>query len=768
MSKKVPSQDQARWPLLRSLVIYAALYSALISPWIVGALTIPWDAKAHFYPQFVFMAQAFAAGDTAAWNPFIFAGHPQIADPQSLIFSPPHFIVALFNGAPSLLVADAIVFAMLFAGAVALILYARDHQWHPAGALIAALAFSLGGSAAWRLQHVGQILSLSWFAISFFLLARTQSRASWGWGLFAGLAIGFMLAGRDQVAYLGAWLLCLYAVMGLAGRDWRRLLWPLCVTALTALLVAALPILFSLALAGLSNRSAIDLLGAERGSLHPASLLTLIVGNLFGVTGPLAEFWGPPSPAWGVTDLFLARNMGALYAGLLPMAGLLFVLFRRQIFSREARFFSISLILMIVYALGRYTPIFAWIHAFVPGVDLFRRPADATFLIGFCIAMLGGYGIHLFIVDGWRWAREGVAIFGTLILVMVIATALAITKGQLPKAAPALMMTGLSLLILAGTFFGLALVRRRPLLATGLVAATLSLDLALTNAPNESTALPRALYAMLEAEQQHDTLSFIKERLKDPQNPDRRDRVELVALGFDWPNAAMVQRIETTLGYNPLRLGYYAQATGAQDHAALASQKGRAALLPSYRSPLANLLGVRYIVTAAPLVELDPLARDADFPMIARIGEHRIYSNPRALPRVLFVPQAQAADQNALLQSGQWGAGFDPSRLVLIAPDEAKKLDQGSDGQARLVRYENGRVIVATSSARGGILVLNDVYHPWWRATIDGTPVTIMRANGIFRAVAVPSGQHEVVFEFMPFRGLAQDVIKKITSALKG
>lgn len=763
MSNKTPSQDSARWPLLRSVALYAVLYAALISPWLVGALTIPWDAKAHFYPQFVFMAQAFAAGDTPAWNPFIFAGHPQIADPQSLIFSPPHLIVALFNGAPSLLVADAIVFAMLFAGAVALIFYARDHQWHPAGALVAALAFSLGGSAAWRLQHVGQILSLSWFAIAFFLLARAQARASWGWGLAAGLAIGFMLAGRDQVAYLGAWLLCLYAVMGLAGRHWRALLIPLSVTGITALLVAALPILFSLALAGLSNRSAIDLLGAERGSLHPASLLTLVVGNLFGVTGPLAEFWGPPSPAWGFTDLFLARNMGALYAGLLPLAGLIVLLFRREIFAPSIRFFTISVILLLIYALGRYTPLFAFIHAYVPGVDLFRRPADATFLLGFCLAMLGGYGVHRLVVAGWRWSREGVAIFGTILCVVVMAAALAISKGQLPKAAPALVITGLSALILASTFAVLALVRRRPILASALIAGSLSLDLALTNAPNESTALPRALYAMLETQQQNDTLRFLKDRLQETQNPDRRDRVELVALGFDWPNAAMIQQIETTLGYNPLRLAYYAQATGAQDHAALASQKGRAPLLPSYRSPLANLLGVRYIVTAAPLQELDPLAREADFPLIARIGEHQIYSNPRALPRVMFVPRAQAADQNALIQSGQWGAGFDPLRVALVSPDDAKRLDQGSEGQARLVRYENGRVIVAASSARGGILVLNDVYHPWWRASIDGTPVSIMRANGIFRAVALPPGNHEIIFEFAPFRGLATDLIRKIS-----
>ena len=762
MSKPSHKPESVRWPLLRSAVIYAFAMFALATPWLLGNLTIPWDAKAHFYPQFVFMAQSFAAGDTPTWNPFTFGGHPQIADPQSLIFSPPHLIVALFNGQPSLLVADAIVFAMLFAGGLAIIFYARDRNWHPAGALVAALAFSMGGSAAWRLQHVGQILSLSWFAIAFFLLARTRERGSWGWGIAAGVATGFMLAGRDQVAYLGAWILFAYALTGLAGRGWRSLIVPFAAAAGTALLVAALPILLSLSLAGLSNRSAIDLLGAERGSLHPASLFTLVVGNLFGVTGPLSEFWGPPSPAWGPTDLFLARNMGALYVGLLPLAGIFFLAFRRALFAPEARFFTAALIVLMIYALGRYTPLFALFHGFLPGVNLFRRPADATFLIGFMTAMLGGYGVHGIIVDGWRWNRDGLLIFGGLTLLLVGAAGLAMVKEQLPKAMPALIVAGASLVLLAATFAVLALVRRRPVLVTGLMTLALALDLALTNAPNESTALPRALYAMLDANNRTDTLKFLKDRLSDNQDPDRRDRVELVGLGFDWPNAAMIHKIETTLGYNPLRLGYYAQATGAQDHAALADQKGRAPLLPSYKAPLADLLGLRYIVTAAPLAKLDPQAREADFPVIARIGEHTIYSNPRALPRVMVIPQAQAADQNALIATGRWGQGFDPTRTVLLAPEDVKRLDRGGDGVARIVRYENGRVVVAADSPRGGVLVLNDVYHPWWRATIDGTPVTIMRANGIFRAVALPAGKHEVVFEFAPLRGLGRDLVKKI------
>jgi hypothetical protein len=43
------------------------------------------------------------------------------------------------------------------------------------------------------------------------------------------------------------------------------------------------------------------------------------------------------------------------------------------------------------------------------------------------------------------------------------------------------------------------------------------------------------------------------------------------------------------------------------------------------------------------------------------------------------------------------------------------------------------------------------VWHPWWRVCVDGAAADMLKANVLFRAVAVPAGKHLVRFRFHPF-----------------
>src|SRR6185312_14490893 len=141
-------------------------FLALGWPWLSRTVEIPYDAASQFYPQLAFLARSFATGQSPFWTPNIFAGWPQIADPQSLIFSPLHVVVAWLVRDPSPWLFDVLTFVLLYAGGLGVILFFRDRGWHVAGAVVAALAFSFGGSAASRIQHVGQIESLVFLPLS--------------------------------------------------------------------------------------------------------------------------------------------------------------------------------------------------------------------------------------------------------------------------------------------------------------------------------------------------------------------------------------------------------------------------------------------------------------------------------------------------------------------------------------------------------------------------------------------------------------------------
>ena len=144
-----------------------------------------------------------------------------------------------------------------------------------------------------------------------------------------------------------------------------------------------------------SNRPEFSFIEAGRGSLHWTHLLSLVFPDLFGAMDRKVDFWGAGGFAWnerfGMADLFLAQNMGLLYAGALVPLMLIAGCVRGWLWSREMRFFTIAALFTAFYVFGWYTPVFRGMYELMPGVKLFRRPADATFVFGALIAILAGY-----------------------------------------------------------------------------------------------------------------------------------------------------------------------------------------------------------------------------------------------------------------------------------------------------------------------------------------------------------------------------------------
>lgn len=758
----------APWPFLPVFFALAAAWLVLGWPWLSGAVTVPWDAKAEFLPQIQFLAQSLARGESPFWNPFIFSGHPQIADPQSQIFQPPFLIMALVSASPSLRTVDTTVLVAILVGGAALMLYARDRGWHYAGALITALAFGFGAAMAWRIQHVGQVLSLVYAAIALMLLERALQRRSVGYGIAAGVAGALLVLGRDQVALIAVYMLAGYALWHVAASEDRRdaafgSLAPLAAGALTGLVLVALPILMTSLLSAESNRPEIDLVGAGRGSLHPALALTLVAPDLFGSSGHMAEYWGPPSFVWRGTDLFIAQNVGQLYVGAIPLLLVLLGLVMGVLFDREIRFFLVALVLVALYALGWYTPVFALMHRWLPGVDLFRRPADAVFEIGFLLALLAGYVAHRMMSFALPRLRPAhvIAVEGIVVAAFLCAAFLAWHFDRW-SAATYPFTIGAGIFAAASLTLAAAIWHQplRPILASALLVGFTVADLAYSNGPGGATALPPETYDVLRPDTANATIALLKAKVADGQSATRRDRVELAGLGFHWPNASETHRLENTLGYNPVRLALYTKATGAEDHVGTPADRKFSKLMPGYRSLLADMLGLRYIAAGAPIEEIDKRLKPGDLTLLAKTGDGYVYENTHTLPRVVFATDAEKANFDAILADGLWPS-FDPLHTVLLQSAPARALPRARPGTARILAYHNTRIEIAVDSPDGGWLVLNDVWHPWWRAEVDAEPTPMLRANVLFRAVQVPSGRHVVRFAFHPLDGALGELLRR-------
>ncbi len=535
----------------------------------------------------------------------------------------------------------------------------------------------------------------------------------------------------------------------------RASILPLSTGAIVAAALIAVPVILTALLAADSNRPSIDYVGAGRGSLHPALLLTFVAPEVFGASGRMEDYWGPPSFAWQGTGIFLAQNMGQLYIGAIPVILLILAALRGRLWAREIRFFTVAAGVALLYALGWYTPVFRVFYELVPGVSLYRRPADATFLIGALAAILAGYSTHRLFDEPLAELnrRHVMFVLGLIATAFEIAIGLGWWLGRLsrPGAAARHRPRSRSPPVPARSRWRAGASRCSRCWPPPSSRRSWSPTLPINNGPNGSTALPPQTYDVLQPKTANATIAILKSKVVRADT--RRDRIELAGLGFHWPNASLTHGLENTLGYNPIRLGLYSAATGAEDTVSLPDQRKFSPLFPSYRSTLANLLGLRFIATGAPIETMDRRAEDRAI-LAAALPAPPTATSMRTPPpwtACCLPPRPGAPISSACCRtaSGPMPTCARPCCSNMRPAASAPR----PPGRVRIVSYRNTEVIVEADSPGGGWVVLNDLWHPWWFADVDGKRRKSCRANVLFRAVAVPPGRHVVRFTFRPIAG---------------
>jgi hypothetical protein len=728
------------------------------SRWIVADTVVPWDSKNQFYAFFRFLASAIHSGASPFWNPYHYGGHPSVADPQSLIFAPLFLLWALVDPTPSLRAFDLIVFAHLLIGGLGIGAIGWRAGWPLAACVLAAALFMLGGVAAGRLQHTGLILSYGLFPPALLLLQLALDRRSIPIAAGFALVASALALGRNQVALLLCFVLIAVAVAEIASAERplrylrERTVVLACMAGIGFVLIAA-PLLLTMQFAALSNRPSLALDIALKGSLYPAHLAQLAVPNIYGAQ---ETFWGP-GPATVPETAYTDESFNYLFVGAVPMVLLLwFGVVGGWAFRRGRALLTGVIAVALVYALGRYTPLFAWAFDWVPGVNKFRRPVDADFVLMAALALLAGHILSDYVRTGLPRRRilASSAISAGVVGMLAWAVVFSARSGhgveafvEVLKAAP-IAIGAIAILALART-------RRSRVVAAAVVTLIAVTDLMWWNVAFRINAERRANYSVLDQPKPADAqvLELVERLVRERQAAGERPRIEIIGMGGSWQNIAMVRGLEATNGYNPLRIGFYDRLVSPGESNWLQELRDFPASFDNYDCALARALGLEFVVLDRPIEKVAHLARRPVADTVQAGPNVWIYRLLDPAPRLTFSRRIQVADADGTRANGQLLASPSPDRVLIDddTPPVKSYLTDGSAGHARIVAWRPDRIEIETESAYGGMLALHDTYYPGWIAEIDGTRVPILRADVLFRGLEVPAGSHRVLFRYAPF-----------------
>ena len=753
----------ARSAFARALTLAAlaivAIWLVAISRWILTDSVVPWDSKNQFYAFYRFLASALEAGVSPFWNHYHYGGHPSVADPQSLIFSPLMVLYALFDRAPSLRAFDLLVHAHLLIGGLSIAAIGARARWPVAACVLAAVIFMFGGAAAGRLQHTGIILSYGLFPLALLLLQLALDRRS----LLIGAAFSFVAAsialGRNQVAMLLCFVLIAVTIAEVMGAErpfgyLRERAGVFVVMAVAGFALTAAPMLLTMQFAALSNRPEITLDHAMLGSLHPAGLAQLVVANIFG--SHRDDYWGPDAntePLVALTD----DSFNYLFVGAVPIILLLwFGIAGGGAFRRGRLLIAATVVLALLFALGRYTPVFAWMFDWVPGVNRFRRPVDGSFVFVAMLALICGALLADYIREGLPrprlWASIGVA----LVALAVVASGV-VFSGRAGHSGDALMAVLKSLPIVAAVILMLAIahgVYMRSIAAIVVTAIAVA-ELIGWNAAFRLNAEQHRHYAVLErpSGMAAAALELVERSIGERRKNGERPRVEVMGLGGPWQNVAMVRSLEAVNGYNPLRIGIYDRLVAPGESTWRMELRDFPASFDGYDCALARTLGLEFVVLGRPIEEVAHLARRPVADVLRAGPDVWVYRLKNPAPRLNFTRRVQVADTDAVSGPG-WLAASPATDRVLIDDDtplSASYAGAVSAGSARITSWRPARIEIDVDSDLGGVLALHETWYPGWVAEIDDKRVPILRADVLFRGVEVPAGRHRVVFRYEPF-----------------
>ncbi len=483
-------------------------------------------------------------------------------------------------------------------------------------------------------------------------------------------------------------------------------------------------------------------------SLHPAEVMSLVI----------PEFVGNDAQGSAWTDgTYWGRNgfkNNAEYGGILVLilAAVSFVGGER----RGLRWFFTGLgVLALLFGLGRHTPVWYLFYKLVPGIRLFRAPANATFLWGFAAATLAGLGLDRIFraaseEDPAAWRRI-LLVLGSFTGVLFV-LALAASSGALASFWTSVVDPGIS------AQQQQMLSRLAPYIGRGAwIAALLGIfALGLTWAVRRSYLAPvglvAALLVLVAADEMRidapfiQTLDFQQWAAPDPniqallkRESGDREPYRLLDLTGSQPgqnDKPAMYGIDLAGGAHPNDLARYRELLG------MAGSQAPENLLKSGK--IRSLLNVRYLLwpdhTAGPAPQGMTVVQQTE---VRGKPYQTLYALP-SLPRARLVAKTVVMPDSAQVPY-MLSPAFQPDSEVVLSKAPPIKLDGGTvKGTVKWDERTPNELRLSVTSDRAALLVIADNWYPAWHATVDGTAAPVLRAYHTLRAVPVSAGTHTV------------------------
>jgi len=694
------------------------------------------DLYHEVYPTLSYGFARLAHGDAPLWNSKQLCGAPFLADPRTGSLQP---LNALFLVAPTARALAAHAFLSIFLMGTFFTLFGRGLGLRYTSALLGGVVYALGGAGAAAVSRPGMANALVWSAFTLWAMREYLTHFRYRRAVLVGIGIALLvLSGANALAcamlsmtaLYGLWY-CVFPLRATTPPRWRN-----------GKTAGALPT-FPDRFAGLVIAGGI---GLAVSAVQWAPTLAWVPG----LEHSGSFFWN--YAVAGQAPLNARELLGQLLIprpGLLPHMGYIGL---ATVFLVPAAWFSRSRwrdVGLFTAAFLMCGMLFLWIPKSNP--DTFPA-AVLLYPAAFSLAILAALGANRLLSP--RGAHSPRVWAPTLVLLVLVTTLFYgsgnLTRGYLIAFAVILVPATVLRLRWYGAFSGFLLA---VLLVTDLGTAN-------TNAYYHPYMNAPECY-----EKYAPSLRLAEEQALGGRAAIVAGPLEAALtgnLGLLTP-LSLAGAAHASLTKEQAR--WWAQLSGPEESA---GSRRAAAVSPSATTPqLLNVMAVRALVVS-PASTLMGGRWGAAGPRLREVRAEsaaKVLVNEDALPRAYWTPQWRVA------------AGIDGALAVLRDPtfDPATMcvLDSSSDAFSRVAEnlpavstntgmsYHDApcvvtdlsgeRVRVAVTAPQSGVLILADSYASGWKARLDGRPAPLARVNGLFRAVAMPAGEHEVSFEYDPF-----------------